>query len=307
MFFDNPIGYDVFKKCYQGSSFIGSKFEDVFQGIATSKDALYIVKLIDETDELYKILVNPENKNDNPKIESKEFWVEKKFFRPFLMGKDVHRYDNLKTDRLVFIPYFVDEDARLVTSEVLKSGYSNTWKYVSFYADVFQARESGRANSLNEWYAYIYPKNLGKFTQSKLPSMEICSNHTNVTIDNSSTYHTTKVYSIVKKVEVDISDKFFVGLLNSKLMWWFLKHTGDTLQGDARTMKTNYINPFPLPKVISKSDDNLISELVTELISEKANTERDESIELLEQKINSAVYNLYDLNNEDINAIEQAI
>jgi hypothetical protein len=72
-------------------------------------------------------------------------------------------------------------------------------------------------------------------------------------------------------------------------------------------MKTNYINPFPLPKVISKSDDNLISELVTELISEKANTERDESIELLEQKINSAVYNLYDLNNEDINAIEQAI
>lgn len=43
------------------------------------------------------------------------------------------------------------------------------------------------------WYAYIYPKNLNKFEQVKISSMEICANHPNVTYDENNFYHTTKV------------------------------------------------------------------------------------------------------------------
>ncbi|WP_187431357.1 hypothetical protein ROLI_030320 [Roseobacter fucihabitans] len=121
------------------------------------------------------------------------------------------------------------------------------------------------------------------------------------------TYHTTKVYSITKKPNATASDEFFVGLLNSKLMWWYLKHTGDTLQGDARTMKTNYINPFTLPAAVSKEHDLAISALVTEIVKDKAGPARTEEIQCLEEAINAAVYKLYDLSQEEIKVIEQAI
>ena len=64
--------------------------------------------------------------------------------------------------------------------------------------------------------------------------MEICANHPNVTLNNESLYHTTKVYSWVKKDDTNESYQYLLAIANSKLLWWFLKTTGDTLQGDAR-------------------------------------------------------------------------
>ena len=94
---------------------------------------------------------------------------------------------------------------------------------------------------------------------------------------------------------------------NRLTFWWFLKHTGDTLQGDARRMKTNYINPFPLPAAVSKKDDLAVSALVSKLVKEKAGPAHKDEIQRLEDAINAAVYRLYDLNQEEIEVIEQAI
>lgn len=307
IFFDEPEGYKVFSKCFDQTSTVGKKFEDVFQGIATSKDPLYIGHVLEEDEGRYRMLVNPERKVNDPIIETKEFWVEKAFFRPFLKGKDVHRYDPIETDRIVFFPYIVEDNGRLVSSDELKDDYPLTWEYVNYYAKVFKARERGRAGSLSEWYAYIYPKNQTKFDQEKLVSMEICSKFPNITLDNNSTYHTTKVYSLVLNDWVQESYAFFTGVLNSRLFWWFLKHTGDTLQGDARTMKTDYITPFPLPETVSKEDEEGISSLVTALVTEKAGPARIEEIQRLEYEINAAVYHLYGINDEDIEVIESAL
>ena len=208
-----------------------------FVGLQTSRDLLYVAEKLKETKSHYTIIVNSENKPATPKIEPKEWKVEKSLFRPFLMGGDVHRYETLETDRLVFFPYRLDPKtnaASLVRMQELKDNYPLTHAYVKHYAKAFKARESGKAEKLDEFYAYIYPKNLNKFDQDKLTSMEICSNHPNVTFDDQSTYHTTKVYSFVEGgFDTTESYHYFAAILNSNLFWWFLKMTGDTLQGDA--------------------------------------------------------------------------
>lgn len=310
IFFDDKGGYDVFEKIYLHKSSIKAKFEDVFQGIATSKDSLYICEKLAESVTHYTIMVNPKAKAEKPAIETKEFKVEKSLFRPFLMGGDVHRYETLETDRLVFFPYRIDpktDVASLVRMKALKDDYPLTHAYVEHYAKAFKARESGKAEKLDEFYAYIYPKNLNKFDQDKLTSMEICSNHPNVTVNSDGIYHATTLYSLVAADDTTESYEYFAAILNSNLFWWFLKTTGDTLQGDARRVKTNYVNPFPLPEKVNAATEKKLSKLTKSLIADKAKATKPEKIAELETEINTAVYALYGLDDDDVEMIENTL
>ncbi|MCP5086112.1 MAG: hypothetical protein GY952_04835 [Rhodobacteraceae bacterium] len=222
-----------------------------------------------------------------------------------MVGKDTQRYKSLNTSKVVFFPY--DSNGKLVSTEYLRHNLTETYKYVTGYEKEFSSRESGKAKKLREWYAYIYPKNLTKFEQRKLVCMDICSNHPNIAIDEDNLYHGDTAYSYVPTADGKKSLELYAAILNSNIFWWFLKHTGDTLQGDARRTKTNYINPFPLPAEVSKKDDAAMSTLVSDLIEEKAGPARCEEVQRLEDAINAAVYQLYGLNAQEVEVIERAI
>lgn len=302
--FNEPKGFDVFKKLYQQTSKVSDEIE-AFVGLQTSRDALYISELLDDPGNgSLRILVNPKQ-SKKPAIPTKELQVEPRLFKPFIVGKDTQRYKSLTTTKVVFFPY--DSEGNLVTTKYLRDNLPETYKFVNAYEKEFSSRESGKAKKLGEWYAYIYPKNLTKFEQRKLVCMDICSTHPNIAIDEDNLYHGDTAYSFVPTENGKKSLELYAAILNSKVFWWFLKHAGDTLQGDARRMKTNYINPFPLPAAVSKKDDMAVSALVTEIVKEKAGPARSEEIQRLEEAINVAVYKLYDLSQEEIRVIEQAI
>tara|TARA_R110002051_G_scaffold128516_2_gene202210 strand:+ start:410 stop:4315 length:3906 start_codon:yes stop_codon:yes gene_type:complete len=305
IFFDDPSGFACFEKIYEESVPFEERLS-AFVGLQTSRDSLYVSKKIAENALTYTILVNPGEKAEKVPVATQQFVVEKELFKPFLLGKDVHRFETLDTDRLVFFPYEKDgSSVRLVRDFDLKARFPLTYSFVAAYEDAFRKREDSKTNQLREYYAYIYEKNLGKFDQAKLVSMEICSKNPNVAMDSNALYHTTKVYSFVKTADAEESYEFFAGLMNSNLFWWFLKHTGDTLQGDARTMKTNYLNPFPLPAVVAPQDEQAIASLVETLVAEKAGSARLDEIQRLEDEINGAVYRLYGLTDDQIEVVER--
>jgi adenine-specific DNA-methyltransferase len=291
--FDDKIGFNVFEKIYSKSKLFSDAFEGIFQGLATSKDDLYILECINENE--FKLKVP---------ISGKEYQLERELFKPFLMGKDVQRYSYLSTNKYVFFPYEIKNGiAEIVSIEDLKTRFPKTFNYVLEHEQIFKARESGKAGKMQHWHSYIYPKNLNKFEQPKLSSMEICANHPNVTLNNENLYHTTKAYSWVKKEDTKESYEYLLAVANSKLLWWFLKTTGDTLQGDARTFKTNYLNPFPLPQFVEQRIENEISDLVKRVIEQKKlNNESDTTS--IENQINHLVYELYGLTDEEIKIVE---
>ena len=89
--------------------------------------------------------------------------------------------------------------------------------------------------------------------------------------------------------------------VKSKLLWWFLKNTGDRLQGDARTFKTNNLSSFPLPLEISAKEQPPFIDLVDKIIAQKQNRE---DTKINEKKIDELVYILYDLTEEEIQIVE---
>jgi hypothetical protein len=293
--FDNKIGFNVFEKIYSNCKRFEDVFEGIFQGLATSKDDLYILECLDESNFILRV-----------PISGKEYQLERDLFKPFLMGKDVQRYCYLSTNRYVFFPYIIkDGNAEVVSIDEIKIRYPKTYTYIIEHENIFKARESGKAKRMQHWYTYIYPKNLNKFEQPKLSSMEICSNHPNVTLNNDKLYHTTKAYSWVKKDTTQESYEYLLAIANSKLLWWFLKTTGDTLQSDARTFKTNYLNPYPLPENIDKETELNITKLVKSVMSKKRLDDNVNTSEI-EKQIDQLIYKMYDLTEEEIRIIENA-
>jgi adenine-specific DNA-methyltransferase len=256
IFFEVEREYELFYNVYQNVKKLESVFQDIFQGIATSNDKLYICDLADYTSEHYYM---------RNQLSEKIWPVEKKYFKPMLKGRDVHRFEQLQTNAYVFFPYDIHTNekgknmAEPVALEHLKTHFPLTFQFVIEQEAEFKARERGKAATMKYWYEYIYPKNLVKFEQRRLSSMEICTSHPNVTLNEGSFYHNTKVYSWVKSESTWESYEYLLAIANSSVLWWFLKNTGDTLQGDARTLKTTYLNPFPIPQTVSERDEAAIA------------------------------------------------
>ncbi len=294
--FDDKIGFNVFEKIYSDSKLFSDAFEGIFVGLQTSRDDLYVLDCIDKDDFILRV-----------PISGKEYQLERDLFKPFLMGKDVQRYSHLKTNRYVFFPYeIVNGTAVVVSVEEIRTRFPKTFEYITDHESIFKARERGKAGKMQNWHTYIYPKNLNKFEQPKLSSMEICANHPSVIYNQEYIYHSTTVYSWVKKEDTKESYEYLLAIANSKLLWWFLKTTGDTLQGDARRFKTNYLNPFPLPKTIDKETEKEISDRVKEVILQKQKDPNADTLNL-ETQIDQLVYQLYNLTDEEIAIVENSV
>ena len=294
--FNTNTEFNIFEKIYKNNNEnIENTFSDVFVGLQTSGDDIYLFELIREYDNKYLLKIAKRGK---------EYEVEKDLFKPILKGQDVHKYEYLKTNKYVFFPYkIIDGEAKIVNIIELQKDYPLTYQYVMDNEQAFKKRESGKASKLDTWYAYIYPKNLNKFEQIKLSSMEICSNHPNVSLNTNNLYHTTTIYSFIKNEHVTYSYEYLLSLLNSKVLWWFLKNTGDTLQGDARRMKTEYLKPFPLP-VRNENLEHNIENLVKQIFEEKQKVDCNNTLcEQYENEINQIVYKLYELTEDERNFI----
>jgi hypothetical protein len=291
--FDSEVGFELFDKIYTNSNKLEYFLEGIFVGLQTSKDDLYVLNKIDN--EAFSLKVP---------ISSKTYELETDLFKPFLMGKNVHRYCDLETKKYVFFPYKLTEGkAEIIPINEIQSNYPQTYQYVIDHEKEFKARESGKARKMQHWHAYIYPKNLNKFEHIKLSSMEICVSHPNVTLDSNNLYHPTTVYSWVKKKLIKESYEYLLALANSKLLWWFIKITGDTLQGDARRFKTNYLNPFPLPEHVDKKTEKIISNKVNEIIKLKKQAPETDTT-TIESEIDQLIYELYGLSEEEVKVVE---
>ncbi len=294
IFFASPVEYATFEELYSQRVRLEDMFEDVFQGIATSKDELYIGELLADSGKHLELSFGEYGNHK----------VEKALFKPMLKGSDVHRYETLNHSKYVFFPYLVDQmkdKAAVVDLKSLKRDYPLTYRYVSENEEAFKKRESGKAAKMEHWHGYIYPKSLTKFDKVKLSSMEICSSRMNVTLNGSGIYHSTTVYSWIKRAPYEISYEFILSIVNSSLMWWFLYNTGDTLQGDARRVKSNYVNPFPLPGHVGRKCDEFIADRVRRVMEQKR---QGVNTTALEREIDVLVCKLYGLSWEQAKVVD---
>ena len=100
--------------------------------------------------------------------------------------------------------------------------------------------------------------------------------------------------------------KFLTGLLNSKLIQFWLKYKGK-MQGNNYQLDKEPLLKIPIITNVNDEDENKVISYVEDIFNEYENNLDNLDISYLENQINGIIYNLYNLNNEDISLIERSI
>jgi len=276
---------------------LGDVVEKIFQGIATSADKIYVLKVIKVNDNTIRL---------HSTSLQEDVEIEKGLLRPFLMGKDVHRYQVPAPKNYVLFPYLITGGkAELMSKTYLQEHYPHGWLYLSKHRKALEEREGGRFK--NEWWCFSRPQNMTLYEKTKIMTPEIALGG-QMTYDEIGVAHTTKVYSFVFKKDLQEDQKYWLGLLNSKVLWFFLSNTGYILRGGYFTFKTNYLTPFPVRRIDfnKQKDKNLhdkVVNLVNTILQGKKNNRDFDSLKH-EEQIDKMVYELYGLTDEEIEIVE---
>jgi adenine-specific DNA-methyltransferase len=288
----------ILQKLKQQSHNLADITRKIFVGLQTSADNIYVLKMREWKAATVRCF--------SPVLEQ-EVEIERGLVKPFLMGKNVHRYQPPTPENVVIFPYaIVDGRATLMTPAYIKKHFPLGWQYLLENRGALEARERGRMQG-DDFYAYIYPKNLMEFAVVKLMTTDICHGP-QMSIDEDGTlYHTTTIYSFVFSINVKDNPKYFLGLLNSKILWFFMQATGTVMRGGYIRFKTEYLKPFPIPCSLSKNppterQHDLIVRLVEQILAAKR--ENPDAFTLpLEAQIDGLVAHLYRLTEEEFSLI----
>ncbi|EAL9459554.1 class I SAM-dependent DNA methyltransferase [Campylobacter jejuni] len=297
--FEENSNQEIFSKINQHIS-VKDLFR-VFVGLQTSKDSVYFLKDCQEN----KISVKGYSKELDKEVE-----IEKEILKPLLMGDSFHRYEKPISNSMVLFPYCGQDNTDvkkmcLYDENELKSKFPKAWEYLKECESILRARENGRFDN-EKWYQFGRTQGINQENISKLLCPDICNN-THFVLDNlGEFYFTTTIYGYVRNEEYKNLDyKYLMAVLNSSLTWWFLQKTSVVMRGGFYRIKPAYIEKFCIPKINSKNEklaDELINS-VDEILKAKEQ-DKNANTQELENKINSLVYKLYNLTEEEIKIIE---
>jgi len=222
----------------------------------------------------------------------KEIIIESDIAKPLLKGEDIKKYCQLSASYYVIYPHYEKNGKTFPLEEkIFQDKFPLTYKYMHKFKAELTAKKIKYKTNPKCWYALHRSREKSMFEQKKIITPEI-SLGTNMTIDSHNLYHNTKCYSLVKNANIKESYEFWIAILNSSLMWFYLVSTGYVLRGGGFTFKTKYLESFPLPKLISLNEQLPFEILVNCIIYAKRKGYEKEA-STCEQVIDGMVFQLY--------------
>ena len=253
--------FNVIEKLKQQPFKVDDVFDRIFQGIASGGDKFFTLELLEDkgkTGLFYSEMMSC-------KVE-----IEVNILKPIIGGRDVFKYKKPIIKKFIIFPYKI-ENKKAISMEFdeIEDSFPLSAKYFKKNEEFLRGREKGRFNTEDEWFLFSRKQGISNVEMSKIMTREI-SLGCNMTYDQKGGYyHNTKVYSFIKNKQFDVDEKYYLGILNSKVMWFFLKNTGSEYGGGYYVFKTNYLKPFPLPEISENSD--LIIDNVNQILSSNKN------------------------------------
>lgn len=276
---------DVMNKLLGLDRVLGSALK-IFVGLQTSKDTVYFLKEAEEHGDYYTAL--------SPEL-GERIEIEKGLVKPLLLGEQVHRYENLRTSNLVVFPYNLPTDAggraTLMPETQIAEDYPKGWGYLKRCESVLRGRERGRFDN-SEWYQFGRKQGIDNGGVEKLLAPDI-SLGGNFSIDYTGEFYTTTtLYGYLKKDGVKESYEYWLALLNSSLLWFYLKNSGSVLANGYFRYKPAYLENYPIPSP-DQEQEKTISTLAKFALLADSSDQAKALFAFLKSVIDACVFELY--------------
>lgn len=290
---------------------LGDVAQRIAQGIRTSANEVYVLDIVSE---------DGDTVTAKSKILSREVELERAAVSLFLQGREIKSYQILPSGKVAIVPYNTkDGRARLIPESEYEARFPKALAYLTENRRYLEDRERGRMRGA-EWYAYTRNQNIDLMLLSKVLVPDI-SDRASFALDERGDYAFTSGYGITLKESVAESPKYVLGLLNSKLLDYYLKQISTTLRGGFFRYFTQYIKRLPIrtidflhPEDADRHERMVglvmrMLELHEQLAEAKIERERTvigQQIAATDRPIDRLVYELYELTDEEITVVEEA-
>lgn len=290
------------------------RFEEItlkmFKGSSTGNDEIFLLKLIEKKREtsIYfsKIL--------NTNIE-----LENELMKEFVYGEDIKKYFNSTNNIFLLFPY---ERVNNVYQLINKNNFENKYPMAFNYLLTNKTLLLNRKVNLTKdtYYKYSAARSLNEYQQTKIMIPDILvSNRISIDLQGN-LFHGPALHSIIfSQSVVEYKIFYFLGILNSKVFWYYISNTSTALRGNAYRLTPEYLKSFCFPQInfqnsSEKHSHDIIVSLVDQMFDAKkqlhtAKTDKDKTYyerkcDSLDQQIDAEVYKLYGLTEEEIKIVE---
>lgn len=231
-----------------------------------------------------------------------------KLIRKMLRGRDIKRYSyEWAGFWVIFIPWHfpnVEKPKTMLENEQdLKEQYSSLYNHLLSHKEKLSNRNKAETGIRYEWYclqrwgANYYQE----FEKEKIGWQRVTQEPSFI-LENERVLLDSMAFMVGNsKNEL----KYLLGFLNSSLIFYYFKNIGHLYSDKGFLLSNQYVEKFPIPKINSKNEKlaNELISLVDEILVLKEQ-DKNADTKTQEDKINSIVYKLYNLTEEEIKIIE---
>ncbi len=215
--------------------------------------------------------------------------------KPFLGGRDIKRYLKLSSNKYLIL--FKSGQTKMELGQVTEA---EAWTKlqlkhpeITSHLSSYEAKARKRYDQGDFWWEMRPCDYYDRFEGPKIIIPAIVKT-ASYTIDSAQLYGNDKT-SIIPG-----ADMHLLGLLNSKLLDFYLHQIASTKQNGYFEYKPVYVSQLP---IVGASNESKIADRVKEILAKKAADETNDT-SILEVEIDQLVYELYQLTPEEIKIVQ---
>ncbi|MCX6021885.1 MAG: N-6 DNA methylase, partial [Chloroflexi bacterium] len=296
-----------------GHAPLSSLTSHIAQGIRTSSNKIFVVSELPSLNQTNSVPVKSQAVSGN-------YNLEIALAHRFLEGEQIRRYHLIETTKRVLVPYSTwEDDPTLLSIEHLSAEFPGCWAYLTANRVDLEKRERGRMTGDN-WYGYIYPKNLDLIGRRKILTRDIIA-RASFTYDHDGDFAFVSGYAIILHNNSVNFHHYVLGLLNSTLLDFILRLWSTPLQGGYYRTFSEYLNRLPvaIPNETQGTIANRIAGYVARMLelhrrfAAKSGIHDAEwealtrEIRETDQAIDDLVYDLYGLTADERRIVEEEV
>jgi hypothetical protein len=270
-------------------------FQGIYQGIVTVGDDIFVLKGKRQGSRFvgYSAAVKAE-------VE-----IEAGLVKPLVKGEHIRRYGHLASDLGIIYPHHLNKLRQTVpyTETELRSQFPLAYEYFKPFRKHLIEKKIKYKTNPEHWFSLHRAREMSLFDRPKLITPQL-QNMPHFTLDEHGWYPDAGGYSLVR-TDGSEDEHFLLGVLNSKVLWYFIKNTSNAYNNNYYYFKTKYLESFSLP-ICSPENQEPIAERVRAVLKAYRTTGPSASTKQLEADIDELVYELYGFSASEITLIEKA-
>ncbi len=249
-----------------------------------------------------------------------EIDIEKTILRYPLFATDFTRYQFMpKPENFIIFPYIVRNNGfELISEAKLNSNFPKAFQYLYSHKEILEHRSQYKS-----WYSFSAPRSLAVHDSAQLVVPLLANKGLFAPLPEDQQNYCLMAsggFSITIANQSRLLPQYILGLLNSKLLFWYLKSISNQFRGGWITCTKQYFGKLPIRTIdfdnpTDKANHDQMVQLVEQMLAlnkqRAANNDAqtqtiiERRIEAIDKQIDQLVYTLYDLTSKEIEMVEK--